>query len=128
MKSKSALSGWEGGLSKEAKRIEEIKATLESYNRAVEWDEEAEAYLADTYYRYSTDIPFLLKRVEELEKENKSISISETHHATLLSDCEMENERLRTRLQKRDEQLAEIQKGGEFGVVDTNFTGRGGEW
>jgi hypothetical protein len=74
------------------------------------------------------DIPFLLKRVEELEEENKSISISETHHATLLSDCEMENERLRTQLQKRDEQLAEIQKGGGFGAVDVNFTGFGGEF
>jgi hypothetical protein len=91
-------------VSEEAKRIED------RLNRIAGSDEATVGEAYDYLDFYEQDVPYLLKRVEELEAENKGLSISETHHATLLSDCEMENRRLRT-------QLAEIQKGGEFGVA-----------
>lgn len=49
-------------------RVEEIRERLREYEQAVEWDEEAEAVTADLYYRYTTDVPYLLDRVAELDE------------------------------------------------------------
>jgi hypothetical protein len=82
----------------EGARIEEIKYTLKHEE-------------GNHRYAYEEDVSYLIKRVEELEEENKGVSISETHHATLLADCEMENQRLRKQLEKTKEQITEIQRG-----------------
>lgn len=63
----------------------------------------------------------LLQRVSQLEEENYSLSILETHHGTLLSEKEgendrlkAENQRLRATLEKREEHLAEVRRGAEW--------------
>jgi hypothetical protein len=108
------------------KRVEELEAERDKYEfwyettkkSLVEAEDRVEELVKENDQRQALIDDCFTKsrekrqRIEELEEKYKGMSISETHHATLLSDCEMENQRLRSQLEKRNEVIAEIQRGG----------------
>jgi hypothetical protein len=53
------------------------------------------------------DIPYLLQKVEKLEKEN-------LRRSGELEALDEENARLQSKLERRDQQIAEIRQGAEF--------------
>jgi hypothetical protein len=97
-------------MSEEAKRIEEIR-------EAVEWGKKRFPVVDEFSMGQIVnleDVECLLKRVEELDVANLKLERDVHRQAGMMIEVAEENERLKYKLEKKEQQLAEIQSGGEW--------------